>query len=68
MTTRAPRGFALLSPDHLKAIAAKAGRMAHAKGTAYQWTAEKAAEAGRKGGLNRARRAKEKAASSGLEG
>jgi general stress protein YciG len=32
-------------------IASKAGKAAHAKGTAHQWTSEEARAAGRKGGL-----------------
>lgn len=46
------RGFASLSIEQRQEIARKGGRAAHEKGTAHQWTAAEAAEAGRKGGLN----------------
>ncbi len=45
------RGFACMSKEKQKAIASKGGKSAHEQGLAYQWTPEKAKEAGRKGGL-----------------
>jgi len=36
-------------------IAGKGGRAAHARGTAYEWSSAEARQAGRKGGLARAR-------------
>lgn len=44
------KGFAAMSPDKQRSIAAKGGRAAHRKGTAHQWTPEEAARAGSKGG------------------
>ena len=44
-------------------IASTGGKAAHAKGTAHEWTRAQARIAGRKGGVERARRAAE-----GLEG
>lgn len=46
-----PRGFATLDPARQRAIASSGGRAAHQKGTAHEWTADEAREAGRKGGL-----------------
>ena len=37
-------------------IASKGGKAAHEKGTAHEWTAEEAREAGRKGGIASHRR------------
>ena len=37
-------------------IASKGGKAAHQKGTAHEWTAEEAREAGRKGGIASHRR------------
>lgn len=45
-----PRGFAALSPEQRREIAAKGGRTAQRKGVAHRWTAAEAVEAGRKGG------------------
>lgn len=45
------RGFASMSVEKRKAIAASGGRQAHRAGTAHEWTSEAAAVAGRKGGL-----------------
>ena len=39
-----------MSPDKQREIASKGGRAAHEKGTAHEWTADEAREAGRKGG------------------
>ena len=47
---KARRGFASMSPEKQREIASKGGRAAHAKGTAHEWSAEEAREAGRKGG------------------
>jgi general stress protein YciG len=44
------RGFASMSPERQREIASKGGRAAHEKGTAHEWTAEEARQAGRKGG------------------
>lgn len=44
------RGFASMNPDKQKEIASKGGKAAHKKGTAHEWDAEEAREAGRKGG------------------
>ena len=44
------RGFAGMSVEKRRAIAARGGRAAHAKGTAYEWTPAQAKAAGRKGG------------------
>ena len=45
------RGFALMAPVKQREIASKGGKIAHLKGTAHEWTAKEAIEAGRKGGL-----------------
>lgn len=42
--------------DKVRRIAQQGGKTAHAKGTAHQWTADSAREAGRKGGLAQAAR------------
>ena len=47
---KARRGFASMSPEKQREIASKGGRAAHAKGTAHEWSAEEARNAGRKGG------------------
>ena len=44
------RGFASMSPEKQREIASKGGRAAHAKGTAHEWNADEARNAGRKGG------------------
>ena len=44
------RGFASMDPARQREIASKGGRAAHEKGTAHEWTADEAREAGRKGG------------------
>jgi len=44
------RGFASMSPERQREIASKGGRAAHEKGTAHEWTADEARQAGRKGG------------------
>lgn len=47
---KARRGFASMSEEKQREIASKGGRAAHAKGTAHEWSAEEARQAGRKGG------------------
>jgi general stress protein YciG len=44
------RGFASMDPTKQREIASKGGKAAHRKGTAHEWDAEEAREAGRKGG------------------
>jgi general stress protein YciG len=44
------RGFASMDPEKQREIASKGGRAAHEKGTAHQFSADEAREAGRKGG------------------
>ena len=51
------RGFASMDRGKQLEIASKGGKAAHQKGTAHEWTPEEAREAGRKGGLARARQA-----------
>lgn len=63
--TESDRGFATMDPAKHREIASKGGIAAHAKGGAHEWTAETARAAGRKGGLERARRKREQEA---LEG
>jgi general stress protein YciG len=45
------RGFAAMNTDQQRAIASKGGRAAHARGSAHEFTADEAREAGRKGGV-----------------
>jgi general stress protein YciG len=47
-------GFENWDKDRQRSIASSGGRAAHAKGTAHEWTAEQARQAGRKGGARRA--------------
>ncbi len=49
------RGFASMDEDRQKEIARRGGQVAHQRGTAHEWTAEEAREAGRKGGSKRTR-------------
>lgn len=44
------RGFASMSPEKRREIAAKGGKAAHAMGRAHKWTFEEASAAGKKGG------------------
>ncbi len=44
------RGFATLSLERRREIASKGGKVAHAKGTAHEFTTEQAIMAGTKGG------------------
>jgi len=48
-----------MSPEKQREIASKGGRAAHEKGTAHEWTADEARNAGRKGGLASHRRRRE---------
>jgi uncharacterized protein len=50
MERKERRGFASMSPEKQREIASKGGRAAHEKGTAHEWTADEARNAGRKGG------------------
>ena len=50
MSNTKNRGFASMSVDKQREIARKGGRAAHEKGTAHEWTADEARNAGRKGG------------------
>lgn len=50
--TKGKQGFAALDAAERSKIASKGGTTAHQNGTAHKWTAEEAAEAGRKGGQN----------------
>jgi len=45
------RGFAAMDRTRVKEIASKGGRAAHAAGTAHQFSADEARNAGRKGGM-----------------
>lgn len=58
-TKKAKRGFAAMSPELQKSIAAKGGRAAHVKGTAHEFTSAEAAVAGKKGGAAIVARGKE---------
>lgn len=44
------RGFAKMDPQKQREIASKGGRAAHERGTAHEFDAAEAREAGRKGG------------------
>jgi general stress protein YciG len=44
------KGFAAMTTEQRKAIASAGGKAAHKQGLAYKFDAEKAREAGRKGG------------------
>jgi general stress protein YciG len=56
------RGFAAMAPELVKAISRKGGVAAHAKGTAHEFTADEAREAGRKGGYASQARRRDKPA------
>ncbi len=47
---KSQRGFAAMDAEKQREIASKGGKAAHAKGTAHEFTADEAREAGRKGG------------------
>lgn len=44
------RGFASMSPERRREIAAKGGKTSHARGVAHEFTSEEARLAGKKGG------------------
>lgn len=50
-TPKRKRGFAAMDPKLVAEIASKGGKAAHAAGTAHQFTADEAREAGKKGGV-----------------
>src|SRR5258708_27281821 len=50
MANTSKRGFASMDEAKQREIASKGGRAAHAKGTAHEFNADEAREAGRKGG------------------
>jgi len=52
MAEKGHRGFALMNPDRQREIARLGGKAAHAKGSAHEFTAEEARDAGRRGGLS----------------
>jgi uncharacterized protein len=54
--TRRARGLAALSPERRREIARMGGRTSQAHGTAHQWTAEEASQAGKKGSARYARK------------
>lgn len=54
------RGFASLSAERRREVAASGGRAAHALGTAHKFTPEQGKEAGKRGGKIRAERLKTK--------
>ena len=56
--SKTTRGFASMSREKRREIASKAGKAAHAKGTAHEWSRAQARAAGRKGVLARARRSR----------
>ena len=47
---RTLRGFATMDTDRQREIASKGGKAAHARGSAHEFTADEARDAGRKGG------------------
>ncbi|MBL9043273.1 MAG: stress-induced protein [Myxococcales bacterium] len=44
------RGFSVMDPDKLRVVCARGGQTAHALGRAHRFSAEKASQAGKKGG------------------
>ncbi len=56
------RGFAAMSPEKQKSIAALGGRASHAAGTGHEWNSEAARAAGRIGGKVTRNRTKKPAA------
>lgn len=51
MPAASNRGFASMDREKQREIASKGGKAAHQKGTAHEFTADEAREAGRKGGV-----------------
>ena len=62
MSAKQRRGFAGMSPEKRRAIAAKGGRRAHELGRAHEWNTPEARIAGRKGGQTPRRRTEKKVA------
>lgn len=52
------RGFACMSKERVKQIAAKGGARAHELGVAYTWDSKAATKAGQKGGRQKGKNAK----------
>ena len=48
------KGFSCMDPERVREICSAGGKAAHAKGTAHEFTSEKARIAGKKGGLRTA--------------
>ena len=48
--TKRQRGFASMDEEQQREIASRGGRAAHEKGTAHEFSADEARDAGRKGG------------------
>lgn len=53
---RPARGFATLDREHVRMLASRGGKAAHAQGVAHEFSPEEARVAGRKGGLASRRR------------
>ena len=51
MSSTSNRGFASMDREKQREIASKGGKAAHMKGTAHEFTADEARQAGRKGGV-----------------
>ena len=51
MSSTSNRGFASMNREKQREIASKGGKAAHMKGTAHEFTADEARQAGRKGGV-----------------
>jgi len=49
-TTKRPRGFAAMSPEKQRELAARGGRAAHVLGRGHEWDREEARAAGSRGG------------------
>lgn len=49
-----------MTPERRREVASAAGKAAHRKGTAFEWSSEEAAFAGRQGGLARAKQRQNK--------
>lgn len=68
-TPKKRRGFAVMKPDAVSAIASKGGKAAHVAGTAHEFSREEARAAGRLGGkATAAKRAAERAAREASDG
>ncbi len=53
------RGFAAMDRTRQREIASKAGKAAHLKGTAHEWSSKEARDAGSRGGMASHRRRQE---------